>query len=248
PGGEEPDLIVANGTEVPAELKGNILLVNSSYPPLLQLRGAERVHTSISVEASGHPLLAGVDAGDILVAKAARAALPPGGELLWSADGLPLLYLKQGKDRKICLRWSNIALTVDFPILMKNLLGWLLPPEVGTSLTTGAPLPLEGASEVVGPQGRAYHPKPDEAWLIAELPGLYRLAGDRGTRHFAVNLPPEESELGPGPEVGQGRSFQESGPLGSWPRPLWRYLALGGLLALVLELWWYDQTHLWRKR
>lgn len=236
------DLIVANGIEVPAELEGSILLVNSSYPPLLRLLGPEEVQGPI--EASGHPLLAGVEVSDILVAKANRVALPPGGEVLLSADGLPLLYLKQGKDRKICylgfdLRWSNIVLTVDFPILIKRMLTWLLPPEAGLSLETGEPLLLRGAVEVTGPRGRTYHLEPGEP-LIAELPGFYRLDDGRTVRYLAANLPPEEPAVGLRAEAGRGRAHHEGGPLGSWPRPLWGYLALGGLLALALELWCYD--------
>ncbi len=237
------DLLIANGTDVPASFRGNLLLINSSYPPLLQRLGPEQL--SSPIETAGHPLLAGVEASDILVAKANRVVLPPGGQVLWSADGLPLIYLKQGKDQKICylgfdLWWSNLPLTVDFPILMKNLLAWLLPPTMGSSLEVGDPLPGEGTVEVTRPEGGSYHPGAEES-LIAAHPGFYRVDDGRTVHHLAVNLPPAESQVEGGAEMQGGRALHE-GPLGRWPRPLWKYLALGGLLALILELWCYDRA------
>jgi hypothetical protein len=249
------DLLVANGTEVPPDLKGNILLVNSAYPPLVQLLGPEELRTL--PQASGHPLLAGVEASDILVAKANRALLPPGGEVLLSTDGLPLIYLKQEKGFKLCyigfdLRWSNLVLTVDFPILMKNLLTWLLPPPAGAETLAdhevGEPLPPAGAVKVIDPQGKAYQLGEP---LIAELPGLYRLDSPRGSSYLAVNVAPAESEPGGKIDAEEGRALAGIDRLGSSLRPLWEYLALGGLLALLLESLRHERAAwppLWRMK
>ncbi|MCR4404500.1 MAG: VWA domain-containing protein [Candidatus Acetothermia bacterium] len=239
PGDGEFDLIVANGAEVPADLKGNILLVNASYPPLVQLLGLEEI--SSPPRAAAHPLLAGVEPGSLAVARAARASLPSGGEVLLSAAGLPLIYLKRLEAQRICfiafdLRWSNLVLTVDFPILMKNLLGWLLPPLAGGEALAyhevGEPLPLETAVEVTDPRGKTS--RAGEA-LIPELPGLYRLDSPRGSSYLAVNLAPAESEPGEPLDAPSGSALAGLTHERSALRPLWEYLALGGLLALVLE-------------
>lgn len=235
------DLIIANGVEVPQDLKGNILLVNSAYPPLIELLGPEELRAP--PQASSHPLLAGVEASSILVARANRALLPSGGEVLLSAAGLPLIYLKQVGTQRICyigfdLRWSNLGLTVDFPILMKNLLAWLLPPLAGREEAlagheVGEPLPLRGVVKATDPQGKTYQPG---APLIAELPGLYRLDSPRGSSYLAVNVAPEESEPGEQIEAEEEKSALSGlGPEGSLLRPFWEYLVLGGLFTLLLE-------------
>ncbi|GEM_PF-326283 len=203
------DLIVANRTEVPPHLEGNLLLVNSSYPPLIQVQLSEprEVHKLV-VEAPGHPLLRGVELGDFIITRAYPARLPPGGELLLSADGLPALYLIEEGGYSLCyigldLRRSNIYLTVDFPILMRNLLAWLLPPRE-LQLEVGQPFPVEGPEgarpTIMDPQGR---PAP----LIGELPGFYayelRPSGEGPVRYLAVNLPAAElAQLQPGLGLG----------------------------------------------
>jgi len=250
----EPDLIVANGTEIPPELelKGNILLVNSSYPPLIRLLGTEEL--SGPLEASNHPLLSGVEVENILVVKANRVALPEGGEtILSSSNGLPLIYAKHGEDFRLCyigfdLRWSNLPLTVDFPILIRNLLYWLLPPEPQPG-EVGRPLPLDAA--VIDPLGRSYRVGELER---APLPGFYTLSWPSPERrgYLAITLAPEEGEpVGAGegePGRGRGQEHREASEIGRpgrRPKPLWRYLSLGGLLILVLELLSYERAWGW---
>ncbi len=270
PGEGSFDLIVANGVEVPPELEGNLLLVNAAFPPLIRLLGEEELASPSSIEAVDHPLLAGVEVANLFIARAARAALPPGGQTLLRAGELPLLYLKREGARKICylgfdLRWSNLGLTVDFPILMRNLLSWLLelPAPLETELEVGARLPLREGMRAIDPRGRSYELSPDrpDSPVRADLPGLYRLERGRPgdyddeaeARLLAVNLAPSESEeAGLGLGEGFGPATTEARAEGqspraeeeSWARPwratLWASFALGGLLFLLLEALSYE--------
>lgn len=250
------DLIIANGAEVPQDLKGNILLVNSAYPPLVQLLGPEEL--SALPQAAAHPLLAGVEASSFFVAKSNHALLPSGGEVLLSAAGLPLIYLKREGAQRICyigfdLHWSNLGLTVDFPILMKNLLGWLVPPLAGMEPLAppevGEPLPLTltGAVKIIDPQGRASQPGEP---LLAPLPGLYRLDSPRGSSYLAVNIASAESRPSEKITGEEGAALSGLARAGRSSRPFWEYLALGGLLALILEALGHEGWALpspWRK-
>ncbi|MGQ9734434.1 MAG: vWA domain-containing protein [Candidatus Bipolaricaulia bacterium] len=259
------DLIVANGVEVPPGLRGNLLLVNAAFPPLIRLLGEEELAapTPIELEAEDHPLLAGVEVANLFIARAARVALPPGGQTLLRAAGagIPLLYLKLEQARKICyfgfdLRWSNLGLTVDFPILMRNLLSWLLelPAPLETGLEVGATLPLREGMRAIDPRGRSYELSPDrpEEGVRADLPGLYRLErGKAGGHYLAVNLAKSESEgFGPAWRATTTEARAESPRAEeSWARPwhatwramLWASFALGGLLFLLLEALSYER-------
>jgi hypothetical protein len=229
------DLIVANGVEVPPELEGNLLLVKAAFPPRVRLLGVEELPPTIEIEAEDHPLLEGVEPANFIILRAVRAILPPGGQALLRAGDLPLLYLKQEQERKICyfgfdLHWSNLGLTVDFPILMRNLLAWLLESPI--SLEKGLDLALELEEEVgdplpagewalaTEPVGRSYEPSPGlnpgrlseqaKTSMRATLPGLYRLEEEGLTgssykrqRLLAVNLAESESaEAGLSPGEG----------------------------------------------
>lgn len=252
----EFDLIVANGVEVPPglELEGNLLLVNASFPPLVTLLEVEEFASPVEVEAEDHPLLEGVEPANFVIVRAARAALPPGGQALLRTGDLPLLYLKQEGRRKLCylgfdLRWSNLGLTVDFPILMRNLLTWLIerPALQGQGLEpeveVGDPLPSAGEwAPAIGLR---------EAGVSADLPGLYRLGkeGPGYGRLLAVNLAASESKEagfsseGAGPtEVGPPRAAEGRPPHASWASPalVWAGFALGGLLLLALEALSYE--------
>jgi hypothetical protein len=72
--------------------------------------------------------------------------------------------------------------------------------------------------------------------------GVYEAAWNDETRKFAVNLfDANESLIEPRPSVKIGEVEIEAGPARKQPRELWRWVALAGLVFLLLEWWIYNR-------
>jgi hypothetical protein len=89
---------------------------------------------------------------------------------------------------------SQLALSTKFVPL---LYGWLeaagFRNEEAASLVVGDVLPLEAATSIMTPDGRALTPKPSDT-IRAELPGIYTMGKDR---LIAVNTAPKEGRITP---------------------------------------------------
>lgn len=237
---------------------GRMLIIN---PPT----GGEEVAVGRILPRSGDQLLRYVDVSDVHINKAVRIQPAADARILWegeTAEGpIPLLWA-EGGDRVIfsfALQQSDLPLRVAFPILVQNLVGWLLPPapvdealvQPGESV---ALRPWPGASRmaVTYPGGAVewweVGPGLNPPFLEAREPGLYRVKQTvgSGTRDsvFAVNLFSSlVSNLTPAaewsvPVLPEAQAVQTEAPL-----DLWRWLGWLALALVGLEWWVYRRGY-----
>jgi hypothetical protein len=163
------------------------------------------------------------------------------------------------------LNSSDLPLQVAFPVLMSNLVGWLLPGRSGmapVSIRPGTPvslrelLPSEGSGgssilTVTRPDGSSLEVEAEEGELFFSdtfQPGVYRVGSSNGIETgFAVNLfSPGESDIQPGePLQAAGNTLGSAQAAGTLARQeWWRWAAEAALLLLVLEWLVYQRATL----
>jgi hypothetical protein len=165
----------------------------------------------------------------------------------------PLLLVHQGEPRlaelTFDLHQSDLPLRAAFPILVQNLLGYLLPggfenrafpPERAVTLTTEA-----GATavDVMAPDGhtvRLAPPFPAAPFTATSKPGVYtvrqQLAAGTRISYFVVNFAdPDLSRIAPGPNPVFEEDARPAGPIPRGTLELWPWLAIGALLLLAGE-------------
>lgn len=225
------DLYIFDGL-LPAEIPpapASLLLINPPDSPLLPVTGVFTDTQPASLAAS--PLLAAVDWQNVHIRQARQVALPDWALPLISAPGGPLLLAGEQDGRRIAaltfaLQDSDLSLQTAYPILMANLVQYLLPESDPLAASdTGLPASVPGLA-----------------------PGFYtRQRVNLPPQEYAVNLfSPLESDLAVRPQLilsGQEVSPAQSDQAGQ--RELWPWLAGLGLLALLGE-WALYQTR--RKR
>jgi len=219
------DLLVAVRTALAAPLAGPVLLVGASSPeaelgapvPAGPIRGADSLLLR-------HVVPEGLRADAVHPARLPMDAVVD----LW-AGSEPALARWEGDDGRrallaLDLTRSNLPVVVDFPILLRNLLMWLLPYRSRPTLIVGEALPLAPGTEVVTPTGRV-----SEVW-VPDRPGLYELVGEGRREVLAVNVPYDES-LPAGAAARAGPTGARAvADLVAWP-----WLALGAFILLVAE-------------
>jgi len=218
-----PDLVVAFSAELPEEPRGAAFLVGAGTPgfPRGRLREADPIH------GKAHPVLNHVSLSQFRVGKVWESAIPEDAHvILWAGD-FPLLALWDGPYGRWAfltadLRSSNLPLLPDFPILIGNILGWLLPEDPPSLLVVGEGLRLpQGFSVVV--EGKEV-----EGLWVPEKPGIYELRRPQGTDFIAVNVPWEASS-----PVSSPAGALPAPPLAQVSLPLWPWVVLA-LLPLLL--------------
>jgi hypothetical protein len=260
---EPYDLTVFDGI-LPAELPDGPLLVINPPPgnPLLTVSGTFS-NTQLS-RASNHALLDHVDFSQVQILEAHKVEVPARANVLLGADGGPLLLAGEPGGRRVVvltfdLHDSDLPLQIAFPILIANLVEWLvpgLPFDGGDGLRPGEPLTLyPGDTEEVQvrrPDGSiwavqvAAHLASDSQPIFAETEqlGLYRVEMDGDpVGQFAVNLfNPAESTLTRQEIITVGRAEIAPGEeqeLGQ--REFWPWLAAIAFCVLLIEWWVYHQ-------
>ena len=199
------------------------------------------------------PVLQDVVLRDVHVQVAARTVVPAGWRVAIAGADLPLLLVHQGEPRvaelTFDLHQSDLPLRAAFPILVQNLLGYLLPggfesrafpPERPVTIATEAGAT---AAEVTTPDGRAVKlapPFPAAPFSDTARPGVYtvrqQLPGSFRTSYFVVNFAdPALSRIAPGPAPTVQESTRSTGPVPRGTLELWPWLALGALLLLAGE-------------
>lgn len=218
------DLTVAVRTQLPVIPSGPALLVGASSPEA-ELGEAE-VAGPIHGEAS--PLLRHVVPEAVRAVAVHAARLPADAVVdLW-AGPVPALARWEGPGGRrallaLDLARSNLPVAVDFPILLRNIVAWLLPYRPRPTLAVAEAIELAPGTEVVTASG------PVSGVWVPDRPGLYELRGER-RETLAVNVPYGESLPGRGgasTPTARGRTLAD---LTAWP-----WLAIAVFLLLVGE-------------
>lgn len=261
--GGDYDLYVYDGVMPPPEGRGPILLIN---PPadngLVPVRGAVD-RPAVTGQDRDHPVMKNLDLGKVQIAQAAAVERPDWARTLVEANGAPLLLVGEPGGRRtavlaFALGRSDLPLTLNFPILLANLAGWLAPdagaglPEQVRPGEVVAITPRGGADSVVvtAPDGRERRlalARGAALFTATDQPGAYtvrELQGERELRRgvLTVNLlSAEESNTAP---RDLPASLDRSAAAGAAPtedrarHEFWRVLLAIGLAILALE-WWF---------
>ncbi len=251
----EADLIVANNASLPTIAEGRWLLINSSSEKLIETKEAEPAQ-NLRVTQSDHPLLQLFEPNHVRLTKVQRVVLPKEGKPILMSGDNPAVYVlnktEAEKELKVIglgfnLQESNLVLTVDFPILVRNALGWLLPQiEPTVPKQVGQALKLAGFSgegvEVLTPQGQRIALDKEQNLVQTETPGFFLLKTAENTRAWAVNLALSESEVGSEGRQEPSAQSQQGQVQVQAQFPLWRFLLIAALLALIGELFVYDRA------
>jgi hypothetical protein len=150
---------------------------------------------------------------------------------------------------------TNLPLTVDFPILVWNIVHWLSladPSAPPPALVAGEPIPFApyGVPErLKDPSGHETEIDPSSVGFLAKAPGIYQLTTSSGTYAIAVNVDWDESPRPAAagtvaPAVREGATNTlEAALLSAWP-----IAAVLALALLVLESAIYQRPGLPRRR
>lgn len=201
-----------------------------------------------------------IELEDYHIAKANRIEVPDGFDvLLEDKDSNPLLLVGEKEGRKVViftflLHDSNIPLKVGFPILIQNLLTWMLPPTVDNSAATFAgeslplsPLPDVSTIMVTSPSGREYNfdAYPTPIFYDTHEVGVYEVAQKASDSvykgRFSVSVPTMEvSNLRSTTQIKQTNADQ-SIPRARSPftREIWMFAGWVLMVLLLIEWWVY---------
>ena len=235
---------------------GNLLFVNPPNNPLFTVNGAFTQTQDATLIDS--PLTQFVDWENIHIAQAKNIELPDWAQTLIQVDAGPLLFSGETQGRRVAalafdLHDSDLPLQTSFPILMANLLDYLVPHrafEAVNGLQPGDSLlisPPPDVTEVIihSPQGQVYsYPQVGEPLLFTRTDelGVYtvdyvgNLQAD--SDYFTVNLfDDSESDIQPVQNIQIGSVVIPTlaGETGEFE--LWPWLTMSALVLLLLE-WW----------
>lgn len=235
------DLTVVVGRTVRELPPGNILLLASDAPALFRFGDVARpVMDAAHADDPGHPLLAGVDAHGIYVETLPETSFLVPGTPVLTAGGLPLLTAIEDGGRVIYvfstdLRGTNLPITVEFPVIVRNLLSSIArtpSPLVHEWLAVGDVLSVATADpsrSLRAPDGRAVSLDPVQSAVVADQPGFYELQASGTVRFLAVNVPAGESfraTAGPAASRPASASTVQEVLRRMWPGFAWLGLAL----------------------
>jgi Ca-activated chloride channel homolog len=202
------------------------------------------------------PLLHDVVLKDVHVQVAARVAVPAGWRTVVAGTDDPLVLVRDGDPRIAELTFdihhSDLPLRADFPILIQNLLSYLLPGGFenqafapGSAVALAAE-PQASEIDVTTPAGSVDRLKPPLApFTNTATPGVYTVrqvvpGGDRISRFVVQFQDPALSRIAPGAAA---IPFEEersaAGPAPRGVLELWPWLAGAALLLLVAEWFVY---------
>ncbi|QAA76659.1 MAG: hypothetical protein BIP78_0893 [Candidatus Bipolaricaulis sibiricus] len=218
------DLTVAVRAELPVSPSGPTLLVAAGSPEASV--GPAQAAGPLRGEAS--PILRHVVAEDFRATAVHTVELPVDAVVdLWAGDRPALARWEHPGGRRALLALdltrSNLPVVVDFPILLGNILRWLLPVRSRPTLVVGEAIELPPGAEVVTPSG------PVSGVWTPDRPGLFEVRGARRDT-VAVNVPYEESLPGRAVPARDAPWSTVVADLAAWP-----WLAVAAFVVLVAE-------------
>jgi len=248
------DLTVAYNTQLPSDTTGNVLLIHAGLDGLITIGEDVEIGALVAVKQNDR-LLDGVDPFNFRVRSCPRVVAPKDGTTVLTLEQGPFLYRLEEEDRMIVLIASdlmqtNLPLTVDFPLLIRNILETFAPrsaPLPHAWAIVGEPLRIDeygSGAELVDPSGRKIMLSQGALSFIPEVPGIYTLKAGKGTYPLAVNVDPLESE--PASDMLTDTPVDIATEQAQTLYPIWPVFAGMGLLALLLEAGMY-QGWRWRK-
>jgi len=250
------DLVVFDGFLPPGKLQEPALLIN---PPV----GEGPVPVGASIDPGSvlpgdvrDPLLSHVSLKEVHVQSAATVKPPTGWRTVISAAAGPLMLVKEDEPRDALLTFdlhhSDLPLQAAFPILVQNLLDYLLPGGFENQMfapsQTVTLIAEPGArwADVTGPDGHTTRltPPPGSSafppFTATDQPGVYivrqQLQSGQRLSRFVVQLQnPSISRIAPG----AGPFLQPPDkPPGAPPRgtlEIWPFLVAAGIVLLLIE-------------
>jgi len=206
---------------------------------------------------TSHPLMRHVDWSEVQVARARQVALDPTWETVIDSDRGPLLAIRSDGARRealltFSLGQSDLPLRPAFPVLMTNLLEWLLPAldPAPQAVALGSPLSLDasplseqvwvelpdGGREELAPPWPPrpfYSPRPGVYRVVQATPGGAQelLVTTNGYHPLEADLTPRRPSL-PSAEIDARAGFQAA-------MTFWPFLAMA-VLGLSFVEWWID--------
>jgi hypothetical protein len=242
------DLILSYGITLPAEATGNILLIHAGLDGLVTIgeeRGVGEIETAIA--APEDPLIEGIDPSNFRVRSVPVFTVPQHGTVILRTGAEPLLYRLRDGERDIVLiapdlMRTNLPLTVDFPLLVRNILASfsVLPAPVTYTWTlVGEERSIREYGEaikLVDPEGNEL-PLGNVGSFLPQRPGIYTLTTSKGIYQLAVNVDPRESEP---PVLPEESILAEAIHLDAQTLfPLWPLFAGLAILFLLVETFFY---------
>lgn len=199
-------------------------------------------------EGESHPIMKNINPANVSVSQFLAIGSYDGYIPLMVFDQFPFLLLKEDIDQKIIfmpfsLHYSNLAVTAEFPLLLKNIVNYFFPValedyvyETGEKVTVDIKTPL---LEVSGPETTLEFNAFPAEWTV-ENPGTYTLmrdslSGDPIVENIFVKLPAEENNTNLTVDILENPYFysaEDSNDL-----DLLFYFALAMVALLFIE-WW----------
>jgi hypothetical protein len=226
-----------------------IALPGSSLSPV-----SDKGETQVVDWDSSHPVMRFVEPlGSLYLRRTTILSPPPWAEVLADDGDHPLIYSETGiYGRSLILAFdpwdSNFPESPSFPVFLLNAVQWLQEGDRGGTIHAGevytlrVPSFLDGTGLWIrGPEGGLEKAIVEDGLLRyghTDTAGIYRIRGENGFEAaFAVNVDPEESSTGPRPlpltpggvHTGQDRTND------TVRIPLWKFLALLSMAAMILE-------------
>lgn len=253
---EDADLAVVHDAVAPASQVGAILVIHGGIDGLV-VQGEAVPIPGIQTVDSDHPLLNGVDPAAFLIREAPAATLPASSSIALASGAVPLLATYADADRSFYylapdILETNLPITVDFPILIRNILSMLvrLPAELSyRSAEVGEPVSLAGRGTIESIVDATRQPLslPDGLSTIRpESPGFHTLFTDRGAFAIAVNIPIAESS--PPTDPLQGTATDSVLTRAVRHVSLWRIAVAMAIVLLLAELHGYSRQRTTMRR
>lgn len=253
--GDPGDILVCSRSvirNVPPHL--NVVLVNPREENnLVKTQGVVRLEPGGVRVKREHVLSDGVDWMNLKVGEAVRVDVPDwAGTIIESADGVPLVLAGVPDGRKVVVftfSFLDTGFVTDrsFPVLISNILDWMLEAETEKRLPIGGLLAWEKGrfDEITLPDGSQV--KMDAGMTVfpaVTQAGFYELEGNQGQQVYYANLLDENETalLSGGPPEGVilGEVSTSEGNRWQW----WQLAAFAVIVLLPLEWFLYHYRYI----